>query len=157
MDGNLIYDISYTNGSPSCTSSTVQTDGILAESAGTNMDVTSNIVYHTSGGWGILVGNSNATFNNVTCVITNNNVFSATGGITIVSGNGTTISNDIIVYTGQQTSRCGISAPSGVSVTYATNDLWNTGGGITALNGARAIRASTPITSLLIRRSELHL
>jgi len=129
IDGNLIYDISYRNGSPSCTSSTVQTDGILAETAGTNLIVTNNVIYHTSGGWGILVGNSNATFNNVSSVIANNTVFSATGGIIIMSGNGTTISNNIVAYTGQQTGRCGISAPQGVAVTYLNNDLWNNNGG----------------------------
>jgi hypothetical protein len=129
IDGNLIYDINYVGGSPSCTSSTVQADGILAETAGTALQVTNNIVYHTSGGWGILVGNSNATFNNVTSMIANNTVFSTTGGIIIMSGNGTTISNNIVADTGQTTGRCGISAPQGVSVTYLSNDLWNNSGG----------------------------
>jgi parallel beta-helix repeat protein len=129
IDGNLIYDINYRGGSPSCTSSTVQSDGILAETAGTGLIVTNNVVYHTSGGWGILVGNSNATFANVNSVIANNTVFSTTGGIIIVSGNGTTISNNIVSDTGQQSGRCGISAPQQVSVTYANNDLWNNAGG----------------------------
>ncbi len=129
IDGNLIYDINYVGGNPSCTSSTVQADGILAETAGTALQVTNNVVYHTSGGWGILVGNSNATFNNVTSMIANNTVFSTTGGIIIMSGNGTTISNNIVADTGQSTGRCGISAPQGVSVTYFNNDLWNNSGG----------------------------
>ena len=130
IDGNLIYDISYSGGSPSCPASTVQTDGILAETAGTALQVTNNIVYHTSGGWGILVGNSNATFANVNSVIANNTVFStAMGGIIIVSGNGTTISNNIVANTGQLSGRCGINAPPGVAVTYANNDLWNNAGG----------------------------
>ena len=130
IDGNLIYDISYSGGSPSCPASTVQTDGILAETAGTALQVTNNIVYHTSGGWGILVGNSNATYANVDSVIANNTVFStAMGGIIIMSGNGTTISNNIVAYTGQLSGRCGVSAPQGVAVTYLNNDLWNNAGG----------------------------
>ena len=130
IDGNLIYDISYRGGSASCPASTVQTDGILLESAGTANQVTNNIVYHTSGGWGILVGNSNATNANVNSVISNNTVFStAMGGIIIMSGNGTTISNNIVADTGSLSGRCGISAPQGVAVTYLNNDLWNNAGG----------------------------
>jgi hypothetical protein len=130
IDGNLIYDISYRGGSASCPASTVQTDGILAETAGTALQVTNNIVYHTSGGWGIALGNSNATYNNVNTVISNNTVFStAMGGILITSGNGTTISNNIVANTGQLSGRCGIMAPPGVAVTYLNNDLWNNGGG----------------------------
>ncbi|MBS1801638.1 MAG: hypothetical protein JSS95_17645 [Acidobacteria bacterium] len=129
IDSNLIYDINYRNGSPKCTSSTVQSDGILVETAGTANVVTNNIVHHTSGGWGILVGNSNATNNNVNSLISNNTVFSTTGGIIVMSGNGTTISNNIVANTGQQTSRCGITAPPGVSITYLNNDLWNNAGG----------------------------
>ncbi len=129
IDSNLIYDINYPGGSPSCGKSTVQSDGILLESAGTANQVTNNIVYHTSGGWGILVGNSNNTFNSVDTVISNNTVFSTTGGIIILSGAGTTISNNIVADTGLTTGRCGISAPSGLSVTYASNDLWNNNGG----------------------------
>ena len=113
IDSNLIYDINYPGGSPSCGKSTVQSDGILLESAGTANQVTNNIVYHTSGGWGILVGNSNDTFNSVDTVISNNTVFSTTGGIIIMSGAGTTISNNIVADTGLTTGRCGISAPSG--------------------------------------------
>jgi hypothetical protein len=130
VDGNLIYDINYRNGSPSCPASTVQSDGILVETAGTANRVTNNIVHHTSGGWGILVGNSNATYNNVNTVISNNTVFStAMGGILITSGNGTTISNNIVVDTGQLSGRCAIMAPPAVSVTYLNNDLWNNAGG----------------------------
>jgi hypothetical protein len=130
IDGNLIYDISYRGGSPSCPASTVQTDGILVETAGTANRVTNNIVHHTSGGWGILVGNSNATNANVNSVIANNTVFStAMGGIIIMSGNGTTISNNMVAYTGSLSGRCGINAPQGVSVTYQNNNLWNNAGG----------------------------
>ena len=129
IDSNLIYDINYRGGSPTCGTSTVQSDGILVESAGTANQVTNNIVYHTSGGWGILAGNSNDASNTVDTVISNNLVFSTTGGIIIVSGDGTTISNNIVVDTGLTTDRCGISAPSGISVTYASNDLWNNTGG----------------------------
>ena len=130
IDGNLIYDISYRGGSPSCPASTVQTDGILVETAGTANRVTNNIVHHTSGGWGILVGNSNATNNNVNSVIANNTVFStAMGGIIIMSGNGTTINNNIVAYTGSLSGRCGISAPPGVSVTYLNNNMWSNAGG----------------------------
>lgn len=130
IDGNSIYDISYRGGSPSCPASTVQTDGILLESAGTANQVTNNIVYHTSGGWGILVGNSNATNVDVNSIISNNTVFStAMGGIIIMSGNGTTISNNIVADTGQLSGRCGVSAPQGVAVTYLNNDLWNNAGG----------------------------
>jgi hypothetical protein len=132
IDGNLIYDISYRDGSPSCPASTVQTDGILAQTAGTAIRVTNNIVYHTSGGWGIFVGDSNATNNdyNVDSVISNNTIFStAMGGIIVMSGNGTAISNNIVLNTGQLSGRCGINAPPGVAVTYANNDLWNNAGG----------------------------
>ena len=132
IDGNLIYDISYRDGSPSCPASTVQTDGILAQTAGTAIRVTNNIVYHTSGGWGIFVGDSNATNNdyNVDSVISNNTIFStAMGGIIVMSGNGTAISNNIVLNTGQLSGRCGINAPPGIAVTYANNDLWNNAGG----------------------------
>jgi pectate disaccharide-lyase len=132
IDGNLIYDISYRGGNPSCPASTVQTDGILAQTAGTAIRVTNNIVYHTSGGWGIFVGDSNATNNdyNVDSVISNNTIFStAMGGIIVMSGNGTTISNNIVLNTGQLSGRCGINAPPGTAVTYANNDVWNNAGG----------------------------
>lgn len=132
IDGNLIYDISYRGGSPSCPASTVQTDGILAQTAGTAIRVTNNIVYHTSGGWAIFVGDSNATNNdyNVDSVISNNTIFStAMGGIIVMSGNDTTISNNIILNTGQLSGRCGINAPPGIALTYANNDLWNNAGG----------------------------
>jgi hypothetical protein len=129
IDGNRIYDISYSGGSPTCSSSTVQTDGILVETAGTGNRVMNNVIYHTSGGWGILVGNSNATSNTVNSVVSNNTVFSTTGGIIIMSGNGTTIGNNLVADTGQQSGRCGISAPQGVAVTYANNNLWNNNGG----------------------------
>jgi pectate disaccharide-lyase len=132
MDGNLIYDISYRDGSPSCPASTVQTDGIIAQTAGTAIRVTNNIVYHTSGGWGILVGDSNATNNNydVNSMISNNTIFStAMGGIIVMSGNNTVISNNIVVNTGELSGRCGINAPPGIAVTYANNDLWSNAGG----------------------------
>ncbi|MBS1800867.1 MAG: hypothetical protein JSS95_13715 [Acidobacteria bacterium] len=132
IDGNLIYDISYRDGKPSCPATTVQTDGILAQTAGTAIRVTNNIVHHTSGGWGIFVGNSNAANNgyNVNSVISNNTVFStAMGGIIVMSGNGTTISNNIVVDTGRLSGRCGINAPDGVIITYLNNDLWNNAGG----------------------------
>jgi pectate disaccharide-lyase len=130
IDANRIYDINYRNGSPSCPVRTVQSDGILVETAGTENRVTNNIVYHTSGGWGILVGNSKHAFNKVTSVIANNTVFStAMGGIIIMSGNGTTISNNIVLNTGQLSGRCGITAPPRLAVTYLSNDLWNNGGG----------------------------
>jgi len=130
IDGNMIYDINYRGGSPSCPASTVQSDGVLVETAGTNNRVTNNIVHHTSGGWGILVGNSNATYNNVNSVIANNTVFATgNGGIIIVSGNGTTISNNIVANTGQVSGQCGIMAPPGVSVNYAHNNMWNNQGG----------------------------
>src|SRR5260370_21862949 len=91
INGNLIYDINYRGGSPSCPASTVQSDGILVESAGTANQVTNNIVYHTSGGWGILVGNSNNAYNNVNSVISNNTVFSTTVATIIVSRNRPTL------------------------------------------------------------------
>jgi pectate disaccharide-lyase len=130
IDANKIYDINYRNGSASCPAGTVKSDGILVETAGTANQVTNNIVYHTSGGWGIALGNSNATHNHVNTVISNNTVFStALGGILITSGDGTTISNNIVVNTGQLSGRCGITAPPGIAVTYLNNELWNNGGG----------------------------
>lgn len=130
IDSNLIYDINYRNGSPSCPASTVQSDGILVETAGTANQVTNNIVYHTSGGWGIALGNYNAMYNNVNTVISNNTIFStAMGGILVTSGNGTTISNNIVANTGQLMGRCAINAPPAVSITYLNNDLWNNAGG----------------------------
>jgi parallel beta-helix repeat protein len=132
IDGNLIYDISYRDGSPSCPASTVQTDGILAQTAGTGIRITNNIVHHTSGGWGIFVGDSNATNNgyDIGSVISNNTIFStAMGGIILMSGNGTTISNNIVLNTGHLSGRCGINAPQGVAITYANNDLWKNAGG----------------------------
>jgi pectate disaccharide-lyase len=127
IDSNLIYDISW----QSCQGSrSVQTDGILVETAGTNIRVTNNVVYHAAGGWGILVGNSNATSASVNTVIANNTVFSnGNGGIILMSGNGSTIANNIVLNNGLINAQCGINAPSGVSVTYANNLLYGNAGG----------------------------
>lgn len=130
LDGNRIYDINYRNGQPSCPASTVQSDGILAETGGANIRVTNNIIYHTSGGWGILVGNPTAVYAQANNVISNNNVFStALGGIILIGGNGSFVTNNIIADTGSLSGRCAINAPQGLEVTYANNDLWNDAGG----------------------------
>jgi parallel beta-helix repeat protein len=127
IDGNLIYDISW----QSCQGSkSVQTDGILVETAGTNIRVTNNVVYHAAGGWGILVGNSNNTNATVNNVIANNTVFSnGNGGIIVMSGNGTTIANNNVLNNGLINAQCGINAPQGVTINYANNNLYNNRGG----------------------------
>lgn len=127
IDGNLIYDISWRT----CQgSSSVQTDGILAESAGSNIRITNNVVYHVAGGWGILLGNSNNTNVSVNNVIANNTVFSnGNGGIIVMSGNGTTIANNHVLNNGLIRSQCGINAPPGVTINYANNNLYNNKGG----------------------------
>ena len=129
MSSNLIYDISW----ESCygKSSVVQTDGILAETDGSGIKITDNIVYHVAGGWGIMFGNSSGNAN--PGVITNNTVFSnANGEIGLVNGgSGSTISNNIVVDNGVVSGQCGIWAvyadTSGDTV--ANNDVYgNTGG-----------------------------
>jgi parallel beta-helix repeat protein len=130
VDSNLIYDIGWPiGGSPKCPSSTVQTDGILTETPGANIVITNNIVYYVSGGWGIAHGANGSGTSPVT--IMNNLVFeNANGGILIIGGGGgSTVANNIVLNNGVVAGQCGIGAPSGVSITYANNDLWNNNGG----------------------------
>jgi hypothetical protein len=125
IDSNLIYDIGWPDGgSPKCPSSTVQTGGIITETDGVNMVYTNNIVYHVSGGWGISPGTNGG-------IVANNLVFeNSNGGIVIVPEGGVPIvENNIVLNNGVVVGQCGISVPSGASITYAHNDLWNNNGG----------------------------
>jgi parallel beta-helix repeat protein len=126
IDSNLIYDISWS----SCQhSSSVQTDGILAETAGGGITITNNIVYHVAGGWGIVTGNGSG--NAQPMLIRNNTVFSnGNGGIAVVGGTvAPVITHNIVVNNGLLSPRCGISLPSGLPSNMGQNDLWNNAGG----------------------------
>lgn len=130
ISGNRIYDINYRNGQPSCPADTVQSDGILAETGSTGISVTDNVIFHVSGGWGIVVGNPNSVHRRVNTVISGNTIFStALGGITLISGDGAQITGNIVVNTGTLSGRCGINVPPGSDITYSHNDLWNNAGG----------------------------
>jgi len=127
IDSNLIYDIGWPDGgSPKCPSSTVQTDGIITESSGSNLVFTNNIVYHVSGGWGIAAG----TTPGPPVVIANNLVFSnSNGGIIVTNDGGGTIANNTVLNNGVVAAQCGIMTAPGVSFNFANNDLWNNNGG----------------------------
>jgi hypothetical protein len=123
MDSNLIYDINYTpSGGWRCGASTVQSDGIISETAGANIVVTNNIVHHTGGGWGILIASNGA-------VVANNLVFSTSnGGILDGLANGY-ITNNMVFNTGLVSGQCGIMLNSGNSVIVANNDAYGNSGG----------------------------
>ncbi|WP_263368602.1 right-handed parallel beta-helix repeat-containing protein [Edaphobacter bradus] len=126
IDSNRIYDISWT----SCqNSSSRQTDGILAETAGGGITITNNIVYHVAGGWGIMMGNGRGSA--APMVVQYNTVFSnGNGGITLVGGTvPPIITNNIVLNNGLINPRCGINLPHGLSGTVGHNDLWNNAGG----------------------------
>ncbi|MCU1248388.1 MAG: hypothetical protein JWQ49_1417 [Edaphobacter sp.] len=129
IDSNLIYDINYRGGKPTCGTSTVQSDGILVETSGNRNSITNNIVYNTSGGWGILVGNNHSGGPpSIPTVISNNTVFSSSGGI-IVTDSGTYVMNNIVLSNGMTTGRCGMNAPPGASIKYANNNIFGNAGG----------------------------
>lgn len=126
IDSNLIHHISWN----SCQhSSSVQTDGILAETAGGGITVTNNIVHHVAGGWGIMAGNGSGKALPVR--IERNTVFSnGNGGIAVVGGTvAPVITNNIVVNNGLLSPRCGISLPAGLPATLGRNDMWNNAGG----------------------------
>ena len=129
VDSNLIYDISMPNGVPKCNAAANWTDGIIFETAAANNEITNNIIYWTAGGWGILLGNTNAV-NVVNNQISNNLIFSnARGGIVVQNG-GVVISSNIIVDNGTQTNACGIMTYSSTGPqVFANNDLFNNNGG----------------------------
>ena len=118
MDSNLIYDINYAPTSGwRCSASTVQSDGILSETAGANIVVTNNIVYHTGGGWVIVIGSNGG-------VVANNLVFSTSNG-GILDGLYTGyIVNNMVFNTGLVSGQCGIMLRSGNSMTVANNDTF---------------------------------
>jgi Right handed beta helix region len=126
IDSNLIYDISWS----SCQgSSSVQTDGILAETSAGGVTITNNIVYHVAGGWGITM--SNGSGNARPMVVKNNTVFSnGNGGITLVRGTvPPIITNNIVVNNGLINPKCGINLPPGLSGVVGHNYLWKNAGG----------------------------
>src|SRR6266852_3867299 len=111
MDSNLIYDIGWPDGgSPKCTSSTVQTQGILPETNGAGIVITNNIVYHVSGGWGIGAGGQPGQ-SQAPIVISNNLVFSnSNGGILITyTGDYSTVTNNTVLNNGVVRAQCGIN------------------------------------------------
>jgi parallel beta-helix repeat protein len=128
MDSNMIYDIGWLRG---CASSTVQFDGILAETTGSGIQITNNIVYHVAGGWGILYGNSSGSSGSA--VISSNTVFSnANGGIAVVNGGDySTISNNNVLNNGTVSGQCGIwtiyAADSHILI--ANNNAYGNNGG----------------------------
>jgi parallel beta-helix repeat protein len=135
MDSNLIYDIGWPDGgSPKCPSSTVQFDGILPETAGANIVITNNIVYHVSGGWGIgaggLPGQPNAPI-----TISNNTVFSnSNGGIVVTyTGDYSTVTNNIVLDNGVVRAQCGINTSidgyPDSHILEANNNVFGNGGG----------------------------
>jgi hypothetical protein len=126
IDSNLIYDISWS----SCQSSTsVQTDGILAETSGGGITITNNVVYHVAGGWGITMNNGKG--NASPMVVRNNTVFSnGNGGITLVGGTvPPVITNNIVLNNGLINPGCGINLPPGLPGVVGHNYLWNNAGG----------------------------
>src|SRR5437879_7999699 len=115
MDSNLIYDINYTPSSGwRCGASTVQSDGILSETVGANIVVTNNIVYHTGGGWVIVIASNGA-------VVANNLVFSTSNGGILDGLNNGYITNNMVFNTGLVSGQCGIMLKSGNSVIVANN------------------------------------
>ena len=122
MDSNLIYDINYTPGSGwRCSASTVQSDGILSETAGANIVVTNNIIHHTGGGWGILIGSNGA-------VVGNNLVFSTSNGGILDGLNTGYIVNNMVFNTGVVSGQCGIMLNTGNNVTVANNNTYGNSG-----------------------------
>jgi hypothetical protein len=135
MDSNLIYDISWPDGgSPKCTSSTVQTDGILPETNGAGIAITNNIVYHVSGGWGIGAGGQPGQ-SQAPVIISNNLVFSnSNGGILITyTGDYSTVTNNIVLNNGVVRAQCGINTSIDSSpdshILEANNDVYGNAGG----------------------------
>jgi hypothetical protein len=135
IDSNLIYDIGWPDGgSPKCPSSTVQEDGILTETAGVNIVITNNIVYHVSGGWGIGPGGPPGQ-PTAPIVISNNLVFSnSNGGIVITyTGDYSTVTNNIILNNGVVRGQCGINTSidgyPDSHILEANNDVYGNAGG----------------------------
>jgi hypothetical protein len=134
MDSNLIYDIGWPDGgSPKCPASDVHADGILPETAGANIVITNNIVYHVSGGWGIGPGGApGGPVNPV--IISNNLVFeNANGGIICTNTcDGSTISNNIVLNNGVVRGQCGIHTvynPTDNHILEANNNVYGNAGG----------------------------
>jgi pectate disaccharide-lyase len=135
VDSNLIYDISWPDGgSPKCPSTTVQEDGILTETAGANIVITNNIVYHVSGGWGIGPGGSPGQ-PTAPIIISNNLVFSnSNGGIVITyTGDYSTVTNNIVLDNGVVRGQCGINTSidgyPDSHILEANNDVYGNAGG----------------------------
>jgi pectate disaccharide-lyase len=135
MDSNLIYDIGWPDGgSPKCTSSTVQTDGILPETNGANIVITNNMIYHVSGGWGIGAGGQPGQ-SQAPVIISNNLVFSnSNGGILITyTGDYSTVTNNTVFNNGVVRAQCGINTSIDSSpdshILEANNDVYGNAGG----------------------------
>ncbi len=130
LDSNMIYDISMPNGSPKCNAAANWTDGIIAETTGNNIVITNNIIYWTSGGWGVLIGPGNGGGGSVPSdQVSNNLIFStARGGIVFLVG-GVVTTNNIMVDNGTQTGACAYQNVSGLSEGYADSEFYNNNGG----------------------------
>jgi parallel beta-helix repeat protein len=112
VDSNLVWDIGWPDGgSPKCSSSTVQTDGLNLETDGANVVATNNVVYHVSGGWGIAVGPGSAGSTMNPATVSNNTVFSnSNGGIVLVNSTDySTVTNNIVLNNGSVRAQCGIN------------------------------------------------
>jgi hypothetical protein len=132
IDSNQVYNISWVSGAPKCASTVVQTDGILAEQTGftTTTTITNNLIYNTSGGWGI------ATSTNA--LIAHNTIFNTVNGGVVVNNapSGAAVEDNIIVYTGLLASdsnfyggACAIQNGTASTTTYGHNELSNNHGG----------------------------
>ena len=106
-------------------------DGIIAETSGNNVQIINNIIYWTSGGWGMLVGPGNTTQAVTGVQVSNNLVFSTARGGIVFTDSGVYVTNNIMVYNGIQSgaNACGYQNASGGTINYANSDLYSNAGG----------------------------
>ena len=131
MDSNLIYDIAWpTGGDPKCGKSVRQFDGIIAETNGAGIIITNNVVYHVSGGWGVLYGNPKDNMTNPVLIASNTIFSTSNGGIVLPRPSaGSFLIDNIILDTGVKSYQCGILYDSSVSYNWTHNDLYGNYGG----------------------------
>jgi hypothetical protein len=147
FDANLVYNIG--NKNPTCKAgTTVQFDGILAETTGTGgTTITNNIIYNVHGGWGIVLGGGSGGG-----IAANNLVFqNGNGGIVVRPGSATAIvSNNIIADNGADYDGCGIYylGSTAAAISTLNNSIYgNTGGNFCQYDMTGAPTNSGDITS----------
>jgi hypothetical protein len=132
IDSNLVFDIGWNN--PAC-NGTVHVHGINFEpNNSSTVTITNNIIYHSTGGWGIQVQGGGQT---TTSIIANNLIFSGGGGGIVMSEQGGaldffTIVNNAILDNGAFAAQCGIKEGFPVTGThnvYLNNDAFGNNGG----------------------------